>query len=671
MLNSKITWNDKITEENKNVLFSIFSNIQNYFKNKIDNILDFPSISWNINYVEPLIVDNVIWVEKWILKIYSSDFFEDISHVELKQILLEQIEKYENEKNIKIDKIDISDFNNDEYMFLKESLYNIIWNNFPFLEVSRLTKWSKVLDITFLGIKKINDTISKEFVDLFINKLKRILHKNFLESNNLNNTIWRVIRDNYKHITFSMWREFNILNSLFWKINNKKELFNNIFEEIDIDDIKVSLKWSKIKDINEVKEILFEEFNLWIWSSFIDNEWDVDINIKMLAFYEAEISSRNIVELNDLWENINFNFNFKKIKELSIKASILENKIVELYTNKKFFFNGTHFDIIVNWKINNILLRYVRKWDSIWDVKLFNYVNDYINILTSWFDFIAPIIDNSQLNMIEWINKQLEIWIISTDLIKNTYKNTLSIDSLKIQSRWKKWLRVFIDIVDMWIMNLNDFRLLAKKVESWLIDENNLEELLESGKTATNRFQNLILEIKSIYPWSKIALWWDEIFIFFEWEIDFNRNKLISDISLKLRKQDLVWRISSSYDSDENIYNYLDVITSINKIFEKKVEKIISKNSNVKVKKIDESDNIKLLKDLRWFTSINIDIDDKLKTTISRELNSFLLDLNNIIDYNMLKAILVWKKDNYVFNFKKYNLKIEKKNNYELLITIK
>jgi hypothetical protein len=447
------------------------------------------------------------------------------------------------------------------------------------------------------------------------------------------------------------------------------------------------LSEAKVKDLESVKNILLNEFDFWIWTTIVkkSNNWnEISLSDKLESFYKAEISSRNKVDLSNLWDNLEFNF--ENIISFAKEALNQEKDIINKYNWKKFIFNSTEFDVIVNWKINSILLRYVRKWEDIWDKNLKLLVGNYINSLNDWFDFIAPFVEKTQLEDIWKIETQIERWIIGIDLLKNTYKNTLSVNALKLESKWKEWLRVFIDIVDMWIMNLNDFRKLASRIVSWDIKKEDLSDLLSAWQTATNRFQNLVSSIKKSYPNAKISLWWDEVFIFIPWKTQLESQKIITDLTSKLKNEDLVWRISNSTNKDnDKIFDNLDWFTSINKFFEKKVEKIINNNSNVKVKNFWLSE-IKTLRDLKFFSSINLNIDKKVQKIISENTSNFLIDLKNIIDYNMIKALIIWKKDSYNISFdifdrniewmtmwkiSNFNLNVSKASNNELIISIK
>ena len=99
-------------------------------------------------------------------------------------------------------------------------LYNIVWNNFPLIWISRLLHWQKVLDLTFLQIKDLNDTITKESVDLFIWKFKQKIKSNFEQT-----VDWelpgRLVRNNYKHLTFSLRNNLDIRKKIFDNKNQK------------------------------------------------------------------------------------------------------------------------------------------------------------------------------------------------------------------------------------------------------------------------------------------------------------------------------------------------------------------------------------------------------------------------------------------------------------------
>lgn len=672
--------NNKNTDKNKilssfnvqkwNIIKEVIWNIVKW----VDDIIELPIVTPTMHEISKLSINELITIDnKWVLKIESSDYFRDINSKELEKVLLERIEKIESNKWIQVKTIDISEFNKVEHKYLKEKLYNIIWNNFPLLEVSRLSEWSKVLDITFLWVKALNDNISKEFVDLFNGQVKKYFYNNFNKNTWWEWNYWRIIRDNYKHITFSMNSKKDISETIFWNIKNKRVLLENIFDNLDKKELNLALKEAKIKDLDKVKSTLLKNFDFWIWTTIVqkrNKSWDLTANDKLEAFYKAEIASRNKVDLGELWDNLEFSFD--NIKLFAENALIKEKEVVSTFVWKKFTFNSTEFDIVVNWKINNILLRYIRKWENIWDEKLYKLVNEYITNLNDWFDFIAPFVEKSQLNDVNIIEKQIEVGIIDTNLIKDTYKNTLSIDALKIQSKWKEWLRIFIDIVDMWIMNLNDFRTLAWKIVSWELKSNNINELLSAWQTATNRFQNVVTSIKDTYPGSKISLWWDEIFIFIPWKTELETGVILSDITKKLRKEDLVWRISNSTNkNNKKIFDNLDNFTSINKFFEKKVENIINNNGNVKVKKEGRLDGIRTLKDIKSFSSINLNIDIHIQKYITENTSKFIVDLKESIDYNMTKAVLSWRKDRYIFAFKGFTVNVHKDTNNELIITIK
>jgi hypothetical protein len=336
-------------------------------------------------------------------------------------------------------------------------------------------------------------------------------------------------------------------------------------------------------------------------------------------------------------------------------------------------------------------LKYVRKEEDIWNNVLKSKIKEYIDNLNYWFDFIAPFTNKFQLDDITIIEKQIKEGIISTDFLQNTYKNTLSKEAIKVKSKQKKWLRIFIDIVDMWIMNISDFKNLAWDINSWKIWPENISSLLEAWKTATNKFQNLLVSLKKEYKDIQISLWWDEIFIFLP-ERDEAKNKtILKDISEKLDGQDLVWRISSSTNkNNEKIFDHLDWLTSVSKFFEKIVERIINNDKNTIFNK--SVSNETYLKELS-LSSININIENSIQILLLEKSDDFIINLQKSIDNNKIKEILSWKSKTYfislnyfkkdkdwniIWELQKFDLKIEKWTNKqwipinkELIISIK
>ena len=314
-------------------------------------------------------------------------------------------------------------------------------------------------------------------------------------------------------------------------------LIDSIFNNISDEELHHSLENSGHSHLSriEIEKITKKMFNIWIWSSFVP-EWENSEKLK--AIYMWEIASRYKTNLSDLsnensWAD-KVKFSFSKVVENSTNALKIESDIIEKYNWKKFTHEWIEFDIIINWRISNLLLKYSRKWEevNIWENNdnFKNIISEYITTLSDWFDFISPVVYEDDFDSIDDINNQIVNWKINKNLFLYNHKRALSIEWLKVSSLWKEWLRIFIDIVDMWIMNLSDFRNLAWKVVNWEITENNIEKLLKAWNTATNKLQLLVKEIQKDYPEAKISIWWDEIFIFIPWKSKKEEKEIINNI---------------------------------------------------------------------------------------------------------------------------------------------
>ena len=523
----------------------------------------------------------------------ESIFFDEINIIKTKitQILSDESEVDRDAENDLKDKIlnyivqnkidgdiNLSEFITEEK--LQKYIYKIIGKNYPLLEISRLIPNEKVVDITFLWVKSLNDTIGKEFVDMLVWEIKKILISNFIQCEDCEKP-WRLIRDNYKHITFSMDKDLDISKKIFHGEISKEKIIQQAFDNIDSDILSKTLidAWKWYYNKKEILHLVETYFDFGIWASHID--WDIMWD-KLTAFYKAEIPSRETANLEELGENINYDFN--KIKIYASQAINIEKEVIETYKDQKFTHEWIQYNVVVQWIINPILIKYVRKWENIItddnSNQLEKTISKYISLLNLWFDFIAPLIHKKELEDIDMINQEIQKWIIHSRLFTHNYKGTYTQESLNLASQDKEWLRIFIDIVDMWIMNIKDFRMLAKKIDAEKITNENILELLDSGKTATNRFQQVIYNIRSQYPKAKISLGWDEIYIFLEEdeEIKDDKYQIIEDISRHMEKYALKWRISSSSEKSPDIFQQLDWSTILNKRLEKIFEKIMHKD---------------------------------------------------------------------------------------------
>ncbi len=601
----------------------------------IFHTLQNPIVSWNITRFNEILLNSI--KEKEVHKpinntisLENNEAFTSLSKQEFETNLLEIINN-----NPQAEKIDLSELMKDNT--LRTYIYDIVWHNYPMLNISRLQEDHKLVNISFLWVKNLNDSIGKEFVDLFTDKLKVYILENFRKHKKLEE-IWRIIRNSYKHLTLSQDKTSDLSEKLFAWEKSKEVIIKSILENITDNELNKVLQssWKANLSRDDIQEKIKKVFSFWIWTSIV-KKW---IKNKLIAFYQWEISSRNDTNLVNLWESISFDF--WKIKSHATKALEIEKNIIENHKWKKFIYDWVSFDIVVNWKISSILLKYIRKWEKLNfldNSNIENNILEYISNLINWFDFISPTLDNDFDN-IEKVNEQLKNWIVDISLLKNNYKNTLSISALNTLSEWKEWLRMFIDIVDMWIMNLEDFRDLALKVKYWKITEDNFDELLNAWNTATQKIQSLIKIVKDKYPEAILSIWWDEIFLFFPWETEKNINIVISNVCEYIWEFDLKWRLSTSFEKNNTkIFDNLDNITQVNKLVEKKYEKILHKLNKEEI----------FLE--VWPTVTNINIDKQKFKIVNENLSYFINLLKNNLYSNLEYLIKNWNKNEFSIKY--------------------
>ena len=522
---------------------------------------------------------------------------------DLENVLKESIKS----KNINKHKIHIN--NN-----LKQKIHKEFSKNFPLLSIERLAPDSKIYNITFTWwIKKLNDKYWQSNVDLLINEIQ----DHFISLNSKN----RIVRKNYKHLTIDALDNKNI--DLWW--TNSPDIVKSIIEKN-----KKTLKrnFLKNKKIDKLDNLVdnFDDFvkdsitniKFWIWTANV--KWN-NLKDKLNAFYQAEISARW-----GNWEKVEIiKYNTEKIEKLAFNVLKIEKEIVLKYDNKKFFYNWKDYDIITlspNWQktINPILLRFIRKDKNIVDEKwkkmeeLINLTKSYTNNLNSWFDFIAPYIDlNKDIKFIKKLNNQIRKWKISISNFLQDFKWNIPKWMFFDFVKQKSWSAYFIDVKDMWILNLNDFKKIAEDIhKKWI---KNIE-LTSSWKSVTWKFVSFVKNLKKEDPNLKIALWWDEIYIY--------SNKYSNLEEIISKNMHSVWfngRITKyKWEIWENTFSHLDKATWIIKEVETPIEYYFNK--------LNEFIPNITLNNIKWL-DLSKNIED--------------MDINIKINENLIKDILNWK----------------------------
>ncbi len=586
--------------------------------------------------------------------IINEEEVNNLNQEELWEYILDKIE----DSRKKWKKIDKVDFWNNYSSNIKQKINQIIWENYPLLNIHRLVPGHDVLNINFLWIKNLNEKISKEFVDLFINKFKDYLINNF-EENLLDNQNQRLVRNNYKNITFSLPKNQDIQKILFNNQKNKSDIIDYIFNSIDSNELQniLNISWKNIK-IEKVKNILMKyfDFNIWLTNLWVEKN---STKQKLEEFYKSEIASRSESKSQEI-EVIKYDFN--KIKNLTKKAFEIEEKIINKYLWKKIEVDWIDYPIIKilpNWEkiISDQIIRLVRKQKKLPNKSLENLIRKYIENLTNWYDFIAPVLYISQFEEAKKIDQNISSGKINAKYFKKNYKWTYSRIALEKLTQDKKWTRFFIDIVDMWIMNLSDFRARAKEVQKWEINQENIDLLIESWFSVTEKFQQFIRQISGI-PWLKISLWGDEIYLFYEWTSKEEIELIIEKVNLNLKNYQLKWRIT--YDNEKynkNIFHDLDIFTIINKSLENVIEKNIIINNLV----------------INQPNSICLNIENSIRKKIIKDINNFIWNFEKYIDYKKIKNILIKEnlENKKIAFFDWYSIFLKKDINNNLTLEIK
>lgn len=513
----------------------------------------------------------------------------------------------------KIEKIDISELSKSQ----KTRLNHILTQNFPLVEIFRLVSWDYLHTINISWIKQINDIAWQAFCDKVLDTFKKVLKSNIeTTQSTLHKT--RTVKDDYKTLAFVSDKEDVSQNIFWWK--NKTQIIEYIIKMLENDIVldirktleeqlkgkKISLKSSETiedladKKVLEVKQTIITHFDFWFSSQKVaENANQLE---KLDAMRKWEISAKVWEKTTSIIPEI-----YDESKNISRLREVfsLEKEIIQEFYGKKFQFRWTYYEIVFNksgeLSLSTELLKYVRKYPSeITPKELVEKIKWYFLLLNNSLDYITPIrwkIDakSKWIEKARKINKQFQSWIIkTTDLFQN-FKWWLSKTAFLEAIKWKNWYLFSIDIKDMWIDNILDFKKLAKKIIkldddfiSWKISKEFCESqkmvyYLEAWKTVTDRFDAFQKTVKQKYPTSFFRIGWDEIEIFMPkviWNIEQNSqniSKLLQDLHLKSRlvAHNFDWK-NVSHKTEQ-----LEKLTKVSKIVEEEIQSQFTKNWNI------------------------------------------------------------------------------------------
>lgn len=497
-------------------------------------------------------------------------------------------------------------------------------NNPIYSILTNLKRWDRFWIIIFKWIKELNDTTSQSFTDKVVNEFKLKIQRNHKEI--------KVVWNDWKNFVFKIPRNSSIKQEVLEKmmsdiLKRNMKLYwikNDITDIIKIASTSSIISWRSQEDF--MHNIAFARLSL-------EREWvrwllsKEEIVAKEKELFNKYFHSKNKVRrkyLHDDW--VFFVENNNLVRKFMLNWREKTEKTIIFYPN---------------WDINIDFITKVRKKQLPTNCDCYNDFKVLFDSYVARAEFIAPYIKRDDLEKWEILSsKELEeykkvIFEIEQNKIKspkkirqlseNNYKNSLEkwVFYNKIKQKWQLF---YVDIKDMWSINMKDF---SDKINMWHNWEITAKEiLLKSWDNMTIKFQNVIKELKKklaetyINKEINISVWWDEIMIFVEWvENNIKTRKIIESVFEILKYNQIEWRVTQKLVTEKNLSTWwerlietLDKLTKKTKQMEKRID-AISKTLLVKRRQItslEENKRInKAIKDLEKLRNFSLSIENE------------------------------------------------------------
>lgn len=493
---------------------------------------------------------------------------------------------------------------------------------FPLLKVARLTEWETNFHLSFSWLKNLNNKYWKPNVNKVLFFIKKYII-NSLNSSEENCNL-RVIQDNYKNLNLNLNLNVDKLNLKYLNINKivLVEGENFVFTE------------------DEHLEEIIKEFNFWI--SMKENHWNT-LEDKMKSFYKTNF-------LSNLNSN-NFHTNNKDLSEaLSKKDHIIEKVVLlvdelkkiedEIYEN----INNSQIESLDFWNSLNI----IKKWWTSWNIEVDQLFKTYKNIIDV-FDIIMPFV--WELNF-EKLEKSIEKYEAIINKIKNgielseeeealsiiNYKWVITKKEFTNKISWQKWILFFIDIIWMWIANMEANR---ENIIEFILEWSNSEQaikskLLEAWLSITNKLLKVVLELKKNYKESKVTIEWDEIFIFIP-ELDIKLKDIKNAISIvfsnnNLKARSAYFQIKDSETSSKQILQYCDKLDNITGHVNKPIE------DNKEFYDLEEYHSSKSLNEDNTIKSTEILFRNRNYSLVNKEIIEWIIKAKKVKNINFYEV---------------------------------
>lgn len=452
----------------------------------------------------------------------------------------------------------------------------IVSRNFPLLEVGRLIPGHSIANVSFSGVKKLNDRYGQAFTDHIVDAAKRLLKRDFARSSGRDAANWRVIRDDYKNFTVSLPDWSDPVKTLF---GNTAKVSHFVDQALLVctKDVEVL---SKARGIPERKIVstIRRDFGISLGVSRVPE--DGSDRSKLSAFREAELASKPLRSSGKIAAS---EFGPARTLELARTALAIEASIIKNWEGKRFVMGGVEYPAIVRFRseswISPELLRTVRKNGSvegaITPTELQSQVREYLSALNSGFDFISPVRGDSDFATAAALDAALRTGTVPKEAFLTTFKGADTKPSFYAKTEGREGVRIFADVKDMGLLNFASFRRAAAEVVRK--NDGNDPSVLMAGFDVTRAFADTVTEIRQRLPDCEIALGGDEILVFLPAASGVTQERASSIVVEAISAHGLASRVAhASGKGGRESFASLDRSTAVHKAAEGEFSKAIA-----------------------------------------------------------------------------------------------
>lgn len=149
----------------------------------------------------------------------------------------------------------------------------------------------------------------------------------------------------------------------------------------------------------------------------------------------------------------------------------MEASLRKRFDRAKYVVDGVEYPVVTHWKgesrINPQLLQVIRKGEAkVSPPEIARAFEEYIRRTNSGFDFIVPASGNieEEFARAHALDAMMRSGRIRADMVLQNYKGTYTKEALMAASKGKEGMRIFIDVKNMGIMNLESFLSTASEI---------------------------------------------------------------------------------------------------------------------------------------------------------------------------------------------------------------